>query len=280
MTIYNVENRKFMSKQLLLNKIRYLALGFILGVIYMSVISKVTFTNEGVHNDTAVDIFTFSYYRRLLKEMIQDRYLVLKVVDFIRLARKGMLPDDKVIVILRHDVDFSINSAKTMSKIEYEYGIRSTYYIRTRGPYNILEKSNSEWLRWLYANNFEIGLHYETLFFADYNFSVAEDLLIKDVNLLRDIVPVYTICSHGNIAKPTYVNYEILTRNPNLLDELELEGEAYLTIRDIVRSCDRTYRYLSDTNGRWIDWIKELENSDPGSIIYILIHPDWWREGN
>ena len=167
-----------------------------------------------------------------------------------------------------------------MSKIEYEYGIRSTYYIRTRGPYSILEKSNSEWLRWLYANNFEIGLHYKTLFFADYNFSAAEDLLIKDVNLLRDIVPVYTICSHGNIAKQTYVNYEILIRNPNLIEKLELEGEAYLTIRDIVRSCDRTYRYLSDTNGRWIDWIKELENSDLGSIIYILIHPDWWREGN
>ena len=98
--------------------------------------------------------------------------------------------------------------------------------------------------------------------------------------MLRDIVPVYTICSHGNIAKPTYVNYEILTRNPNLLDELELEGEAYLTIRDIVRSCDRTYRYLSDTNGRWIDWIKKLENSDPRSIIYILIHPERWRKEN
>jgi len=67
-----------------------------------------------------------------MKELIKNRYLVLKVVDFIRLARKGMLPDDKVIVILRHDVDFSINSAKIMSKIEYEYGIRSTYYIRMR----------------------------------------------------------------------------------------------------------------------------------------------------
>jgi len=68
-----------MVNQFLLSRIRYLALGFILGILYTSVIYGITFTSENIHNNTTVDVFTFSYYRHLLKEMTQDKYLVLKL---------------------------------------------------------------------------------------------------------------------------------------------------------------------------------------------------------
>ena len=102
---------------------------------------------------------------------------MLRVVDFIRLYRNDSLPLGKVIVILRHDVDFSSSLAYKMADLEVKHGIRSIYYIRTRGPYSILEKRFHDWLKNLSDLGFEIGLHYETLYYSNYNFTEAERLL-------------------------------------------------------------------------------------------------------
>jgi len=210
---------------------------------------------------------------------------VLQVVDFIRLYQNDSLPLDKVIVILRHDVDLSPSLAYKMADLEVKHGIRSTYYIRTRGPYNILERRFHNWLKNLSDSGFEVGLHYETLYYSNYNFTEAERLLELDLNLLRSIVPVYTVCSHGNAPRQKHINYEVFIRNPSLYSRLRIEGEAYLTVFKILRQLKtsgviRDYVYLSDTYRRDIDWIGCLRNASAGEIIYILIHPDNWRTRN
>jgi len=163
-----------------------------------------------------------------------------------------------------------------------KHGIRSTYYIRTRGPYNILERRFHNWLKNLSDSGFEVGLHYETLYYSNYNFTEAERLLELDLNLLRSIVPVYTVCSHGNAPRQKHINYEVFIRNPDLYSRLRIEGEAYLTVFKILRELKtsgiiRDYVYLSDTYRRDIDWIGCLRNASAREIIYILIHPDNWR---
>ena len=266
----------------------FLTLGFIMGILYVVCIFAVVnlsansalFQNEaGLNTNTTC---TFEYYESLLDELSGERYAVLRVVDFIRLYRNNSLPLDKVIVILRHDVDFSPTPAYKMSALELSHGIRSTYYIRTRGPYNILEKRFYRWMKNISNAGFEIGLHYETLYYSDYNFTEAEKLLEFDLDFLRRIVPVHTVCSHGNAPKQKHVNYEVFTRNPVLYSNLEIEGEAYLTIFQILKELERSgkiraYAYLSDTYRRDIDWIGCLKNASRGSVIYLLIHPDNWK---
>ena len=45
----------------------------------------------------------------------------------------------QVSIILRHDVDFCIESAYNIVKLEYEKGIQSTYFLLINSPfYNIL----------------------------------------------------------------------------------------------------------------------------------------------
>ena len=265
----------------------FLSLGFIIGVVYVALlINLAQFSSNPILYQATREstnlTCTFDYYERLLDEMGKERYAVLRVVDFIRLYRNDSLPLDKVIVILRHDVDFSPSLAYRMADLEMKYGIRSTYYIRTRGPYNILGRGFHDWLKNLSDLGFEVGLHYETLYYSNYNFTEAERLLESDLNLLRSIVPVYTVCSHGNAPRQKYINYEVFIRNPGLYSRLRIEGEAYLTVFRMLRELKksgviRDYVYLSDTYRRDIDWIGRLRNASRGEIIYTLIHPDNWR---
>ena len=156
---------------------------------------------------------------------------------------------------------------------------------RTRGPYNILERRFHNWLKNLSDLGFEVGLHYETLYYSNYNFTEAERLLELDLNLLRSIVPVYTVCSHGNAPRQKHINYEVFVRNPDLYSRLRIEGEAYLTVFKILRQLKasgmiRDHVYLSDTYRRDIDWIGCLRNASTGEIIYTPIHPDNWGTRN
>jgi len=69
---------------------------------------------------------------------------------------------------------------------------------------------------------------------------------------------------------------------PGLYSRLRIEGEAYLTVFRMLKELKksvviRDYVYLSDTYRRDIDWIGRLRNASRGKIIYILIHPDNWR---
>jgi len=106
--------------------------------------------------------------------------------------------------------------------------------------------------------------------------------LDTDLNLLRSIVPVYTVCSHGNAPRQKHINYEVFIKDPGLYSRLRIEGEAYLTVFRMLRELKksgviRDYVYLSDTYRRDINWIDCLRNASRGEIIYILIHPDNWR---
>ncbi len=259
--------------------ISFFSLGMIVCELSVIMLMLVPSAHWGIAANTTC---TFSYYGKLLRELEDRRYSVLRVVDFIRMYKTGSLPLNKVVVILRHDVDFTPSLAYKMSEMEVSTPIRSTYYVRTRGPYNPLAKDFTGWLRRISEEGFEVGYHYETLYYTNYSFEEARKLFLQDIKILRWIVPVYTACSHGNKAKQKHINYEIFMRYPELFEEAEIEGEAYLTVKSIVNELKmegkvNSFKYLSDTFRRDIDWIGELRRARPGDVIYILIHPDNWR---
>lgn len=216
----------------------------------------------------------------MLSELKKPRYLVLNVSGFIQLCEKGELPPGKVIVILRHDVDDSPNSAVEISHMENKDNITSTYYIRTRGSYDPLSLNISKWIKWLNQNGFEVGLHYEDLYIVNYDFTEAVKLFKIDLQKLREISRVITVCSHGNAkaVMQKYVNYEIFKRNYTTLEGNNLIGEAYLTVDKYVKQLELRMKYLSDSEGKWQPFLEVLTNATGEEIIYFLLHPDWWHK--
>jgi hypothetical protein len=140
-------------------------------------------------------------------------------------------------VILRHDVDkYPANSLKT-ALLQADMGIKGSYYFRTV-PCSWDEKV----IRKIDELGHEVGYHYESLAVCNGDMERAYEDFKKNLERLRNLVPVNTICMHGSPRSP-YDSRDLW--NTYNYRELGITGEPY---RDIDFS---NMFYLTDTGRRW-----------------------------
>ncbi len=221
-------------------------------------------------------IGTLEYYKEFLLELKKPRYLVLNVRQFVELIREGWHPPkDRVTVILRHDVDHDPETAFKMAEMEHELGINASYYFRVRAKYNVLSPNVSSEIKQIAAWGFDVGLHYEDLYVANYNATKAIQLFKLDLEIMRSLVPVKTVCAHCNRADMPIPNFEMFKMANKTLKDFGLEAECYLTVLPIIRKYQ--HRALADNMGHLVDWIAEVRHDKPGWVVYLLIHPCYYR---
>jgi hypothetical protein len=191
---------------------------------------------------------------------------------------------DDPCIILRHDVDRDPQNALAMAKLEYEYGIKSTYYFRYPYTFNI------KIMKKIFSLGHEIGYHYEALDKAKGDCLKAIKIFQEELDIFRKYFPVKTVCMHGN-PLTKWDGRDIW----NLFDfrGFGLLGEAFLSCSDIPI-------YLTDTGRNWngannfkdklkvknedtnyrstIDVIQFLDVNKE-KCIYINCHPERWGSG-
>lgn len=162
-------------------------------------------------------------------------------------------------LLLRHDVDLSLDYACDMARAESDEGFKSSYFILPFNDfYNPLSPSGRRQIRMLHDLGHEVGLHWDSSLYP----SEAEPLeraFRRDVALLEDIVgaPVTSASQHVPIDTPM-VNVEQF-----------IENEAYSeTIR-------RRFTYVSDSSMRWREHTP-LDLVARRIEIQFLAHPIWW----
>src|SRR5664280_1360436 len=74
--------------------------------------------------------YTWSQYTELLNKLKENKFIVLPINEM-----RYTFIKSKVVVGLRHDIDFNPFKAIEMAKIEKEKGLRSTYYILATSEY-------------------------------------------------------------------------------------------------------------------------------------------------
>lgn len=174
--------------------------------------------------------FTVKKYTQLLKSLIKQGYSFQTFEAFL----KTPLPKS---IVLRHDVDLLPYNSLAFAKIQAEHGVRGVYYFRA-----VPESWNEVVIKEISALGHEIGYHYECLTTCNGNMQQALLDFEKNLNALRKLAPVSTICMHGSpmskydskdLWKHTsYKNYGII-------------GEPYFDV-DFSKVC-----YLTDTGRRW-----------------------------
>ena len=99
--------------------------------------------------------FSYAYYLHLIKTILQS----VPLVDFANIK-----PTDDSFFILRHDVEFSVEKAYEMAKIEHDsLGVKSSYFFQIRNyTYNVLAFKNIELIKKIQAMGHSIGLHANT----------------------------------------------------------------------------------------------------------------------
>jgi hypothetical protein len=209
--------------------------------------------------------FTLTLYNTLIKTLQQQGF---SFQTFSNLLEE---PGNKTIV-LRHDVDKMPQNSLEFARIQAENGIRGTYYYR-RVPGSWDEKI----IREIAGMGHEVGYHYEDLSFAwaklkavggrqkaeghrDEETEGRRDLGMKGENLekeltniaiesfsknlqkLRELVPVKTICMHG--SPMSRWDSRLLWKYFDYKD-FGIVGEPYFDI-DFEEML-----YLTDTGRRW-----------------------------
>lgn len=226
--------------------------------------------------------FQLSNLSSLLKTLLAKKYEFCTFRDHISLPRNNT-------VILRHDVDLKPENSLATAKLEHSLGIRGTYYFRI-----IPETLKPDTIKAIADLGHEIGYHYEDMDLVhsdnlDKHIELAYESFCKNLEILRKIVPINTICMHGS-PRAKYDNKIIWTKY-NYRD-IGLIGEPYFDI-DF-----NEFLYLTDTGRRWngdkvsvrdkvnskykfnLKSTKDVINAIPQfpDKIMITIHPQRWDD--
>lgn len=161
-------------------------------------------------------------------------------------------------LILRHDVDVSLESALTMAELDSELGVKSTFYVLfSNRYYNLLETDSLRLLREISELGHEVGLHYDLEAYRTYGPDVLETLE-REIGLLGLLVG-------GRVTS-------VAPHNPSQNDPL------------LRRACINAYDeglcnlYVSDSSRAWdLESLNKLL-SLKYDRVQLLTHPFLWTE--
>lgn len=166
---------------------------------------------------------------------------------------------DSPMMILRHDVDLSLDFAVEMAAIEAGLGVQSTYFILPQNEYyNPFSTVGVRRVQEIAALGHEIGLHWDSSIHENDNERMRQGF-ISDLARLADIAgaEIVSASQHIPIDTPVFDVTELITY------------EAYSS------RISARYRYVSDSAMAWRnETVWDL--IDTGIDIQFLAHPIWW----
>jgi hypothetical protein len=114
------------------------------------------------------DVLTLELYEKCLRKIVDVGYQSFLIKD----TARG-IPSQSI--IMRHDIEYSLECAVTMARLEAKHGICASYYVLLHAPfYNPYTPQNMEILGEILELGHEIGLHYETYFYEGLSRDVVQ----------------------------------------------------------------------------------------------------------
>lgn len=235
---------------------------------------------EAVGGICPVRDFTLDKYRELCNALLENGYSILTVYDYL-LKCQNELSTSSQYAIMRHDVDRRPGNALRMAELEHDLGIRSTYYFRYPSTFK------PAIMRKIWDLGHEIGYHYEVLAKARGNTEKAIDMFEQELQAMREICEIKTICMHGSPLS-RYDNRDLWKKYD--FHEHGVIGEGYLSF------AGTKIQYFTDTGRSWsgkfsirdilqgketitiksTDELIRLIASSTKAEVYLTIHPERW----
>ena len=205
--------------------------------------------------------FKFSSYENCLNFAVEENY------KFVNLS--NALESNEKSILLRHDIDFSLDHAIKIAEIEKSLDVQATYFVRTHCKYyNALSYSSKEILNKLESLGHIVGLHFEEDYYPEEN-------LYESIHLEKQILDSFLQTPLQHIAphEPTRTNR--LEYDDNRLKEVGIKFQAY--DKDLLEK----YKYISDSSGKFKDgFLEEHLVKNKETYLYVLTHPVWWFENS
>lgn len=173
-------------------------------------------------------------------------------------------------VILRHDVEFSVERALKIAQIEESKGVRSTFFFQViSNAYNPFSKVNRDAIQMIYKMGHCVGLH---AYISDLK---TEDLQSLEKELVKQRIMFESglelNCVNFSFHRPPMWALEI--RKDEICNMVNAYGPSFFELSNQPEQI----KYLADSKHSWT-YGHPLDQNQRNKI-QILVHPDEWTEG-
>lgn len=199
--------------------------------------------------------FTYEAYKNMILNLKKNNY---EIIDY-----KNYKVKEKA-VILRHDVDFSLEKALEMAELENRLNVSAIYFVLLSTDfYNVASKKSTEIIKKIINLGGIIGLHFDE---QKYQVETKEDL-IEYVKYEADI-----------LSKIIGEKIEIVSMHRPSKKFLEMNLEIPEMINSYQKEFFENFKYVSDSRMNWRENIEEIINSNKYEKLHILTHPFWYED--
>ena len=193
-------------------------------------------------------MFGSNIYKKLIKKLKK------KGLEFSTDWQSEIYPN---YLLLRHDVDFSVNHAYEIAKIDKSQNIFSTFFFMlTSNMYNLLSNTNRHLVQEIKEMGHKISLHFDpTVYKKIDEFKKEREIFEKNFMVEVDIVSIH--------RPGVFLN----NNNIDLFGSKQTYQNKYF----------KKMKYISDSSGR--DVSHDLDNyleSKKKTGLHLLLHPIWW----
>ena len=198
--------------------------------------------------------FTYTDYAALIDLLRENGYAFSSYVNY---------PGRGKCVILRHDIDYSLEQAVKLARIEKDLGVRSTYFVLLSSDfYNPASSSSYRYLHEILDLGHDIGLHFDETAYSYERFGM-EYFIRKEARILSDLIDVNI--NSFSLHRPNHFSLETEIRIPGLINSY---GEEFF----------HGFKYLSDSRRRWREPVEEIIEKGKFEKLHILTHAFWYHE--
>lgn len=178
-----------------------------------------------------------------------------------------IMKEKKRCVILRHDIDQSLDCAVKLAEVEAKEGAVSTWFVLLRTDfYNVASRNSLASLHEIQKMGHEIGLHFDEV---GYGRKLSQDEVIQNIVTEAEILSsilgshVKTVSTHRPSRDTLDANHEI----PGIVNSY---GKTFF----------RDFKYLSDSRRNWREPVLDIVQAGEYERLHILTHAFWYREVN
>lgn len=225
--------------------------------------------------------FTIKKYKELISALKDAGYEFVTYAEYCEGLRTDKL------VVMRHDVDRSVERARRLAEVENEMGVKASYYFR--------EKFIGDDVVCIASLGHEVGYHYEELVTEKGDVERAYVRFMRNVCALRELVDVKTITMHGSPmsrfdSKDMWRVYDY--KKLGLIGEPQFDVDwndmFYLTDtgrswNGVSRRDKVAERVLAWKAKGWVyektdDVIKALKEGSFPNCVMMTTHPQRWSD--
>jgi len=202
-----------------------------------------------------------------------------KIIRIIKSTERYMdyhkaLTSDKFI-LMRHDVEYSVERAYELAKVESSMDFTSTFFFQwTNNSYNILSRKNKDLIKDMHERGHTIGLHFALNGMTD--MEQIRKQIAKEMDILNSMFEfkIDTFSIHRPSKDVLRENIKL----PGIINAYE--DEFFTFAENVTENTPVSVKYLSDANHIWRYGYPDEKNILENDKVQILTHPfAWCKQG-